>query len=83
MIQTMEAAAARRVSTALRRFAILYRSGDRTGAMQALSDPAFTFGPERTLQVLTNLPPLYTVESASSVFSVASANLSDYTNIRL
>jgi len=76
-------AAARQVSNALRRFAFAVRAGDRAGAMRALSDPAFTFGAERTLQILTNLPPLYAVESAASTFNSAAGNLSDNAGFRL
>lgn len=72
-------ASARSASAALRRFAYATGIGDTVGARQALSDPVFTFGPQRTLAVLTDLPSLYAVESAAASLTRAAGNMSDFT----
>jgi hypothetical protein len=41
-------------------------NGDRTQALAALSAPIFTLGPERTLAVLTNMPPVRQANIATS-----------------
>jgi hypothetical protein len=42
--------------------------GDRAAALVALASPVFTFAPERTLDLLTNLPPVPAVNFAMSQF---------------
>lgn len=44
------------VTTALLRFAAAWQAGDQPAAIQALAAPGFTFAPQQTLQILTNLP---------------------------
>jgi hypothetical protein len=50
------------------------RSGDQAAIRTALSNPAFTLGPEQTLARLSNLPRLWTVESIAPVLTRAAGS---------
>jgi hypothetical protein len=69
----------RAVSSALRRFASAQSAGQGDLAMRALTQPFFTLGPQGTLAVLSNLPPMGTVESASYGLTRASGTMADFT----
>lgn len=69
----------RAVSSALRRFANAQSAGQGEQAMQALTQPFFTLGPQGTLAVLSNLPPMRTVESASYGLTRAAGTMADFT----
>lgn len=68
----------RAASHALRRFANAFDAGQREAALQALAQPFFTRGPQATLAVLENLPPLPAVESAAYAFNQAAATMGDF-----
>jgi hypothetical protein len=64
-----------RAAMALRAAADALDAGNRAGAAAALSDPAFTLGPQRTLEVLGNLPRMPAVESVAPQIARATATL--------
>jgi len=66
-------------STALRRFAARWAAGDRQGAVAALDRPFFTLGPQATLAVLQDLPPMPALESLSYQLSRAAGTMQDTT----
>ncbi|MBR0673403.1 hypothetical protein [Neoroseomonas soli] len=49
-------------------------AGDAAGIRRALSNPAFTLGPDATLARLTNLPPLPALESVAPALTFAAGN---------
>ena len=65
----------RQAGSALRRFARAWAAGDQQAALQALSRPYFTLGPQGTLAVLQALPRMPALENLSFQLTRAAGNI--------
>lgn len=67
----------REVAAALDRFAAALDAGQRQEAMDALSQPFFTRGPQGTFEALNNPPPMPAVEAAAASLALGPPGASE------